>query len=231
VARIYDALAIIALSTLLSTSGLAAYLFSVGRLNVERLETIAAVLRGESLVAPGAAEAAAAPPPPSSQPALAQAEGAPTAEELREARRRGHIESLRLERARRDLEAQQRLLQLAMQQLIAEQESFTLQKSDFEQQRERLLKAELDEGFAKELEYVSGLPPKLAKEHILRSWEKHPVDAVRLFMRIDAGRGKRILEQFKSPAELRIMHELLERVRLSGATQAPAPAPAADAAQ
>jgi hypothetical protein len=64
------------------------------------------------------------------------------------------------------------------------------------------------------VEYVAGLAPAQAKEHVLRLWKKQPADAVRLFMQLDVGRGKRILAQFKTPEELETMSQLLEQLRL-----------------
>ncbi len=212
--KLFDAVAVLSLSLLLSSGGMAGYLYFNGRLTSERIEQIAAILRGETLGAPVPASQPAA-SQPTSQPA-AEESHAPTADELHAARRHEYLESLRLERARRDLEAQQRLVQHALQKLISEQEAFSQSKEEYESQRDAAQKTAQDEGFAKELEYVTGLSPKLAKEHILRSWQKEPADTVRLFLRIDAGRGKRILEQFKSPDELKVMHELLERVRTAG---------------
>ena len=79
--------------------------------------------------------------------------------------------------------------------------------------REKLQEEALDEGFKRELEYVGKLSPKQAKEHITRTWKKHPIDAVRLFMKLNTSKGKAVLEQFRTPEEIEIMHELLEQIR------------------
>ncbi len=206
--KLYNLLAIFAISSLLASTGVLGYLVGAGKLSPLRAELIARVLRGEL----------DAPPPPASQPAASQpAEEEPrrarTADEVREMRRMEHLESLRLERARRDLAAQKELLDQALAHLVSEQEGLVKQRDEFEARRKRLAEADKDVGFQRELQYIAGLQPKQAKEHLLRSWAKQPADAVRLMMKLDVSKGKRILEQFKTPQEIETMHELLEQVR------------------
>lgn len=215
--KLYNLVAPLAVATVLTVGSFAGYLFASGRLTAARLERLAQVLRGELDA-----------PPPGPAPTSAPADPAPAAsprvraaEEVRAARRRDHLESLRLERAKADLEAQRQLLNQALQQVVTEQERLAQQKAEFaEQQKPKPAPTGPDEGFEKELEYVSGLNPRQAKEHVLRVWRKHPADAVRLFAALDVGRGKRILEQFKTPEELQIVSDLLERVRLQRPSEA-----------
>jgi len=84
------------------------------------------------------------------------------------------------------------------------------------QERQRTETAAREDGFKKELEYVSNLKPAQAKEYLIRVWQRQKADAARLLSEIEESRGRRILEQFKTPEELQIMTDLLERIRLQG---------------
>lgn len=212
-AKLFNTVATIALASVLAAGGFVGYLVGTGKLNAARVELVADVLRGklDQLPDPNAV--------PASQPttqAAREVPRAPTEDEVRELRKREHLERLAAERAVRDLEAQQRLLDQALQHVLQEQEKLALEKSEFARQREQIKVAAHDEGFQKELELVSGLAPRQAKEHVVRLWERQPADAVRLMNAMDEGRARRILEQFKTPAELSIQTDLLEQIRLQG---------------
>lgn len=208
-AKIFNAAAALALATMLAVGGFVGYLTATGRLNATRLERIAAVLRGELDQWPSAAPAPAEPAPDDS---AATRPAGP----VHAARERDHLARLQSERAARDLEAQRRLLEQVLQRVIQEQEALAAQRklSQVETKQQQEASAAADAGFKKELELVSGLQPKQAKEHIVRVYKKQPADAARLLQEMDAGRVKRVLEQFKSPEELQIQSDLLEQVRL-----------------
>ncbi len=211
--KLFNAIGAIALATLLAGGGFVGYLFGTGRLSMQRLEAIAGVLRGEfdDRSPPTDAVAVAAPTSaPVQEPPVS------TAEELQSVRKRERLELLATERAVRDLEAQRRLLDQVLQHVVQEQERLSIEKKEFAQQREKIKTAAEDEGFQKELELVSGLQPRQAKEHILRLWQKQPADAVRLLSAMDETRAKRILEQFKTAEELQTQTDLLEQIRLQG---------------
>jgi hypothetical protein len=211
--KVFNAMGAFALATLLASGGFVGYLFGTHRLSAQRLETMAGVLRGDFDV--GA--------PPTTEPAAAPVTSAPaqeppvsTVEELKKTRKRERLELLATERAVRDLEARRRLLDQVLQHVVQEQEHLAVEKKEFAEQREKIRSASRDEGFSKELELVSGLQPRQAKEHILRLWQKQPADAVRLLSAMDETRAKRILEQFKTPEELQTQSDLLEQIRLQG---------------
>ena len=120
------------------------------------------------------------------------------------------------ERAARDLDAQRQLLDQVLQHVMQEQERLASEKAEFAKQREKFKQVARDEGFLKELELVSGLQPRPAKEYLLRLWQKQPADAVRLLTAMDEGRARKVLEQFKTEDELQIQSDLLEQIRLQG---------------
>ncbi|MGD8454323.1 MAG: hypothetical protein PVJ57_21125 [Phycisphaerae bacterium] len=211
-AKIYNILAIIGIATTLAFASFAGVLFGTGNLTGARLGTIAAVLRGELDDVGQSGDGT-----PTTQAAGDETGRGPTADEMRQARQADHLRGLLLERAQRDVQARQKLLDQALQGLIEEQESLASAQASYKEQRQQLVAEDQDQGFEQELAYVAGLPPKQAKEHIIYVFNKQPIDAVRLLMHLDIGKGKRILSQFKTPQELQIMSQLLEQLRLQGA--------------
>ncbi len=218
IGKLFSTVGIVSTATLLACSAFVGYLVGTGRLNPARIEAIAAVIRGEPVARSPASHPQTQPaagagfePAPHTQPALDH-----SAEDVAALRQREGLESLRIERALADLEAQRRLLDQVMQNVITEQERLAKEKVAVTAQKKQTTAAALDEGFQKEMEYVAGLSPRQAKEHIIRVWRKQKADAVRLFMALDVGRGKRILEQFKTPEELEIQTDLLEQIRSQG---------------
>lgn len=219
--RAYNALAIFSIATLLAGGGLVGYLGATGKLTQPRAQVVVETLRGEhdDLFAPEEEAEEAAPatdpndPTNGEQPAVASARAAET---LRERWQAQGLLSAALERELNDVIARQRLLDQATQELIEQGEAFETAQERWRKERERIAQRDLDEGFKRELEYVEGLQPDQAKEHLLRVWDKQPIDAVRIINGLPTSKGRRILDQFKSPQELEIMHELLERLRRLG---------------
>jgi hypothetical protein len=214
--KFYNIFAAVALATLLATGGFVGLLFGSGRLNAARANLMAQVLRGEFDQPPAATQ-------PASGVADATESGqattqAATEDEVRKLRKREHLERLETERAARDLAAQRALLDQVLQHAIQQEEQLAAQRKAMEvaAQDKQKTAAALETGFKKELELVSGLQPRQAKEHILRVWRKQRADAVRLLQEMDEARVKRVLEQFKTPDELQIQSELLEQIRIQG---------------
>ena len=92
------------------------------------------------------------------------------------------------------------------------EERFERNQKQRELELEQQRGAARDEGFEKELRIVSKLSPKLAKEHIVRKWKQSPDDAVRMLNALPESASKRTLGQMKTPEEIQITHELLERL-------------------
>lgn len=210
--KLYNLVAVVAVATLLGGGGFLCYLYGSGKLTAQRVDLLAAVLRGdldeqaEGLVASGEI---------SSEP-QAEEVRARSAEEVRALRQREHLERLEVERALADLEAQRRLLSHAMHEVVVEQERLEDEQAAFTDRRQQIISAAKDEGFQKELAYIETLSPRQAKEHIVRVWRRDKADAVRLLIELDVARGRRIFEQFKTKEELDIQTDLLERIRLQG---------------
>ena len=216
--KLFSAIAILSVATLLAGGGFTGYLFGSGKLNAQRMETIAQVLRGELDDAAGEGEQV-----PESQPATGEGEGdeagartGGSAAEARARQKREELESLRLERAKDDLAAQRRMLEQIRLNLVQEQEQFAEAQAAFVQQEDNRAAKLRDDGFQKELALVASLKPAQAKAYIERVWQSQKADAVRLMAALEERQAKRILDQFKTPEELTIMTDLLEQIRLQG---------------
>jgi 3-oxoacyl-ACP reductase-like protein len=203
--KIYNLLAGAALAVVLALAGLVAWLAVSGKLSAQRIEQVAALLRGQST----AAEPASAPQSqPASQPAAVSLDAA------HDARIRSQLQKAALDRAARDVEARRELLTHVLQDVISRQEKLDSDRSAWIAQKNKLSKDVKDKGFQREVEYVTRLSPEQAKEHVVRVWQKQKADAVRLFNALEPGKGQKILEEFTTPTELQIVHELLEQLRI-----------------
>ncbi len=214
--KLFSLVSGLALALLLAVGGLAGYLWGTGELDAERVELIAAVLRGEFDPSDGG-EAEAVEITEEDEDA-GETVRATTEEESDRLREQAYLDSLELERAARDLEAQRRLVDQALQNVVKEQERLKWQESQFEEHREKVVEEAVDQGFEKLLEYINGLKPRHAKEYVISVWRDKPEDVVRLFLEIDVRKGKRILEQFdtENDAERKIYTDLLEQISSKG---------------
>jgi hypothetical protein len=215
--KLYNALAIVSIATMLAVGAVAGLLLGSGRLTTQRLERIAQVIRGELDELPQPTETAE-PAAAADEPDEKQVYQAASDEEIRQQRRDEQLRRALGERAYRDLVAQRQLLDQTLQHLITAEERFEESRTAWQTELERRLGAARDEGFEKELQFVAKLPPKQAKEHLVRKWKEHPADATYLLSALPVSTGKRILEQLKTPEEMQIMHELLERLGKQTAT-------------
>ncbi|MEW6252695.1 MAG: hypothetical protein AB1716_18820, partial [Planctomycetota bacterium] len=101
-----------------------------------------------------------------------------------------------------------------LQKVVQEQERLAADRLALAAQQEQGGTVDRDAGFRLEVELVSGLAAKQAKEHLLRVWQRQPADAVRLLTALSPPVARKVLEQFKSDEELQIRTDLLERIRL-----------------
>jgi len=187
--RFYHALALLALVNLFAVAGLMGYLFASGRLNAERMDQIGEVLRGEY---PLAEVAASRPADEKVVPQRSREEIAA----LRDQRERVQLVSERLKCESADRETLDQSVQLQVLRRLEEIEKknklFEQQKKAFETQNEQ-------EGFSQALEMYSSMTPKLAKD-LLKSREKN-ADVVRILMKMEPGRRKKIVNVCKTAEE------------------------------
>jgi len=207
--RLYNVLAILAIAHLLALGALVGALISSGRLTPERAREIVKMLRTQ----PDESQEEEA---GSEEQAVASedetAGEAPSIEQLQQRRQQERLQSAALERARRDLVAQQELVQQLLHDLLQRQEEFDRARKAWIEQKNRQLNEARDVGFQRELEYFSKLPPKQAKEILVRKWKKSPADAVRILAAGKTSVGRAVLGQMKTPEEVGILYELLEQL-------------------
>lgn len=210
--KLYNSAAIVALATLLAGGGFVAYLFGSGKLNAERTERIAAILRDE----PGESPQSDGKQTEADQPAESDTpvRNAPSAQEIQQTRQRDRLRRAVLNRAGADADARRALAEQMLQHALLVQEQIEASKTAWDERVRKMNEAAQDEGFQRELKIVSKLSPKLAKGHVVLTWQKHKADAVRLLREMEPSKVTRILEQFKTPEEQQLAHELLEQLRL-----------------
>jgi hypothetical protein len=206
--KLYHTAAIVSIAIVLAGGALLGLMYGTGKLTAEQVGAVAAILRGESSQPAETPDAEAAGEASDAEPTAKAA----SAEEIRQQRRGAQLRRALDERAARDRIAQRQLLEQAMQHLLTAEERFEEDKKQWELELEQRRGAARDEGFEKELRIVAKLSPKLAKEHIIQKWKESPDDAVRMLNALPESTSKRILGQMKTPEEVQITHELLERL-------------------
>lgn len=206
--RFYHILALLALVNLFAVTGLLVYLFASGRLNAERVDQIGEVLRGEYPVSQVAC----------TQPADERAIPQRSRQEI--AAVRGQRERIQLvsERLKRESADRKTLDQSVQLQVLRQLEEIESKKKLFEQQKQAFLTQKEQEGFTQALEMYSSINPKLAKD-LLKTREKD-VDVVRLLMRMESSRRKKIVNACKTPEEKFWIGRILTQVEKQNQTQA-----------
>jgi len=205
--KLYNAFAVLSIAHMLALGALVGMLYARGRLTPERIEAIAKVLRGEDEQTEKASTEAG-----QTAENGQDADKKRSAEEIRRQREEDQLRRVLGERAYRDRVAQRRLLDKALQHLISAQERFEAEQARIRKELAEQRGKATDEGFEKQKKLVARLSPKLAKQHILMTYGQSPADAVRLLAALPESVTADILGQMKSPEELKVMHELLERL-------------------
>jgi len=206
--KLYHIAAIACIAIVFAGGGLAGYMFAAGKLTPEQIDQIAAVVR-DDVDEPEAAAVASEDP---NQASGSDENAAASAEELRRRQREDQLQRALGERAYRDRLAQRQLLDQSIQYLLTSEERFERNKKQWQREQQHRQAVTRDEGFDKELEIVKNLPPKIAKDHLIKTWLKSKADAVRLVNGLQKNTIKRILGQMKTPEEMQITHELLEQL-------------------
>ena len=219
--KLYNMLATLAIAQLLALVGIVGYLGATGGFSGGRVEQITRILRGEEFVAASSASQPTSAPTssnvasmPVSGMSVDDDEVTTAADRVAARARESRLAGLRVQRALQELGAREELLRHAQQSLIDDQEKFESDQKRWNEQRAKLAQQSQDEGFKSELRSVTDMTPQLAKEHLIRTWKKSEVDAVRLLNALPPAKKKKLLEQFKGQEEFDLMHQMLEQVRL-----------------
>lgn len=200
--RLYHILSLLAITHLFALAGLLVFLFATGRLDEERLEQIASVLRGEY---PDAAPAAPSDPAPEAEPIA-------SAEEI--ARAASEREFYELLSARQATEHRDRLglHEEIWLRTVRLQEDLERQRRLFEEQKRAFFEETQQQGFETVLEMLASIDPAQAKELLRRSGDFKEADVVRLLMAMDPNRSKRIVNECQTEEELRWIGRILNQI-------------------
>lgn len=212
--RLYHVVAWLALANLFAVGGLVAFLFASGKLNSERVEQIAVVLRGEF---PKPASAA-------SQPVAQQERPETSQEELARLEARKQFYSLISERQQRDIDDRRSLNQSIQLDVNRQLEQIEQQQQEFRETKKQTEAALEQTGFQQALDIYSEMEPKLAKDILIT---KKDADVVQLFMKMDSGKRKKIVNTCKSAEEKAWMGRILAAIRSLDETELTPDAPSA----
>ncbi|UCG33034.1 MAG: hypothetical protein JSU68_00080 [Phycisphaerales bacterium] len=197
VKTLYQVISILAIANLLCIAGLVVFLAATDRLSAERVDQIAAVLRGEPPV-----QAA-----PTTQPTTQPVEAETAETRLARAREETDLASLALERRRREIADRHRLAEALVMDVVRRQEALSSDRSAFEDQQRKIEEERLHEGFVKELALLTSVKPKVRRDMLIN---KSDADVVKLMMEMDERAGKQVIEACKTKEEKvwisRILH-------------------------
>jgi hypothetical protein len=205
--RIYQACAWLAVANLFAVGGLVAYLFISGKLNADRVNQIAVVLRGEFPKSQVQA----------SQPTLQEEKPQSSRDELARLEARKRYYELISDRHRRDLEDRNSLGQSIQLDVNRQLDQIQTKEQEFTKQKEQIRKASANSGFTQTMEIFSDMDPKLAKDTMRNGKD---ADAVQLLMQMDANRRKKIINACKTAEEKAWIGRLLIQMRGLDATSA-----------
>lgn len=200
--RIYHLLALMALIHLFALGGLVGYLFVSGRLNQERVEQIAVVLRGQFPTSQPATQPAVEPPPPPPEPSRT---------EIERIQAQKDYYALLAERHQRELDDRRTLNERIQLDVVQKLEEIEKQKTQMEQQRKAIAEQGQQEGFTRTLEMVSNMDPVLAK-NLLKNQTKE-ADAVAILKAMDMNRVKKILNACKAQDEMLWVGRILNQIQ------------------
>lgn len=192
--QIYNIVALLALLHLAVLVGLGVFLTTTGRIDAERIEKIAAIMRGDDVQIGRDANAARATSQPAAIPVVAKI----TSEKIAEAQTTDELKELIGERLLREAADRKALVDAAMLKATQQMEELARQRSEFEETRK--LAKQADEALAREfeLEVLSKLSEKNARDLLM----KRPMpDVIRILMTMKRRSAAAILEACKSDAE------------------------------
>lgn len=198
--KIYHAVALFALLNVVVIGGGAGYLYSTGDLTAERIDQVAAVLRGEW------------PQPQEAEAEVVEERADPTrsAESLDQEQVEEELMRLQADRRRAELQQQAATVAAARLEVTRQREALERRDAEIRAQAKRREKEEGSQGFKKELDLLSSVKPKVAVGYLL---EKPREDAATLLLQMETRKGKRLVEAAKTASQRRAMAEILEMLR------------------
>ena len=200
--RFYHLVALLALINLFTLVGLVSFLFATGRLNAERVEQMAVVLRGEF---------------PTSQPAET-----PTERVVEPAPEPSRVEIVRmederrlllhqLERSRRELDDRYNLNQQMVFNVAQALKDIEQREARLREERQTFEREHKTEGFTQVIQVLRNTQPKKSVELLMREWK--PADVVEMFLALDTNTKADIVNACKTPEEVAWVRRILVQMK------------------
>jgi hypothetical protein len=211
VKRLYQVVSLLAVVLVFALLGLGGYLYAKGRLTPERVDQIAALLRGESLT----------PPAPATQPSAAPVKPETANVEIERSQEQRALYAMVAERQKRELEDRARLNRRIQYEVVQKLEEVQRREAELQAEREALAAEQMQDGFARELEVFSTISPARSRDLLM---ERKDADVVRLFMEMDESRVKRIIDTCKKAEEMEWAGRILDQLHTQSDARAGAEA-------
>ena len=199
--RLFNMLVLVALVNLFALIGFAGYLFASGRLNEDRINQMARVLRGEldeedaSTTQPSESE---------EEPPIR------SAVEIAKANERSRYNELMSERHLRQIEDRRRLGEDTRIEVDRLLEEIGQREARVQKQLEAVRQEKELAGFEKQLEVYAKLEPKRAKDLMMK--EMTEADVVHLLMAMDESKVVKIGNACKTDEELNWIGRILNQI-------------------
>ncbi len=201
--RTYEAAALVALLNLIVLMGGVTFVLASGKLNAEKVQLIASVMRGDDLIIK----------PEEPAPDESSTEEAEKEDNAKELNLPNDLEIVQREaqRIREELRQRTAINNSIMLRLTNERERFRLEqeaaaKRVAAKQRERNTK-----GFRKQIDLLENIAPKVAVKHLLAMGDAD--DAAEILLMMDTRKAKRIIEAAKDDNDSRKMMAIMRKVR------------------
>jgi hypothetical protein len=141
------------------------------------------------------------------------------ADRIRQDREAEQIARTELDRRSREIQDGWAMLERQQIALVQARESFEAQKKEYEEALARRAAASGDDGLKRELDILSGVKAKDAKE-LLKL--KQDADVVRILMAIDERKARKIVSECKTDEERSWIGRIMEKLHERNAFQAEA---------
>jgi hypothetical protein len=203
--RAYDTVALVALVNMVAMGAVVCWLAGSGSVNKERINRIAAVLRGdEQPVKEATTEGQGGPGPdakkrPSEPPSVAQAQM--------------DMETVRREADRVKEELRQRLAlnNSILLRVTTERESFKSERESAKRQEKATRENRETEGFAKQVAIYDSLKPATALQHLLGLGDAD--EAAEILLAMKTRQAKKVIEAAQRGNQRQQMMTILQRIR------------------
>ena len=211
--RVMISLAILSMINLAALLGGAAYAWTQGWIERERIREAWVALSGAH------EGGSAATTMPAAAEHESEAAGAVAAERIRASSDADQIARTELDRRSREIQDGWAMLERQQIALVQARESFEARKKEYEEALARRAAASGDDGLKRELDILSGVKAKDAKE-LLKL--KQDADVVRILMAIDERKARKIVSECKTDEERSWIGRILEKLHERNAFQAEA---------